>query len=270
LELAGAIVPLIRCRQHDPIVLNVAYDGRIYESPLSWESVTTNRVPAEDLLASKIFAAGSEKPPPDTGNVISGVPPRDSKTPASLLDLTSNYNALLTDSWHGGDGNTLSSITPGMQNLGGIDFDIRGILQLSCKPMANSRFPTQVKGIKVGQKCRRLQFLHSGCYNAPGQDGEQIAVYVVHYANNPARLEIPIVYGRDVRDWHWQSNEPAAPKELKVAWTGENDDSRRGGHPIRLYLTSWTNLIPDMEIESLDLVSSMNQAGVFLLAITAE
>ena len=34
--LVGGEVPIVRCHLHQP-VLNLAFDGRIYESPVSWE-----------------------------------------------------------------------------------------------------------------------------------------------------------------------------------------------------------------------------------------
>ena len=53
--LVGSEVPVVRCRHHQP-VLNLAFDGRIYESPASWETLFTNRVNAADLTAVRLFA----------------------------------------------------------------------------------------------------------------------------------------------------------------------------------------------------------------------
>jgi hypothetical protein len=84
------------------------------------------------------------------------------------------------------------------------------------------------------------------------------------------RLEIPICYGREVRNWHSVPGEPAPPGELTVAWRGENAFSKREGQSIRLFLTTWTNVAPDVEVDSLDYVSSMAGPAPFLIAITAE
>ena len=46
--LVGSVVPLVRCLHHDP-VLNLAFDGKVYESPPAWETLVTNRVRAADL-----------------------------------------------------------------------------------------------------------------------------------------------------------------------------------------------------------------------------
>jgi hypothetical protein len=53
--LLGSEVPVVRCRHHRP-ALNLAFDGRIYESPASWETLFTNRVNAADLTAARLFA----------------------------------------------------------------------------------------------------------------------------------------------------------------------------------------------------------------------
>ena len=58
--LVGSQVPVVRCRHHRP-VLNLAFDGKIYESPPSWETLFTNRVSAADLTAVRLFA--DQRPP---------------------------------------------------------------------------------------------------------------------------------------------------------------------------------------------------------------
>ena len=58
--LLGSDVPIVRCRHHRP-VLNLAFDGKVYESPASWETLFTNRVNAVELTAARLFA--KERPP---------------------------------------------------------------------------------------------------------------------------------------------------------------------------------------------------------------
>src|SRR5579883_351970 len=66
--LVGAVVPIVRCRHHAQ-VLNVAFDGHIYESPPNWETLLTNEVNIEELKPGRMFAgttapAGSPAPKP--------------------------------------------------------------------------------------------------------------------------------------------------------------------------------------------------------------
>jgi protein involved in polysaccharide export with SLBB domain len=56
--LVGSIVPIVRCRHH-AVVLNLAFDGRIYESPPSWEVLLTNLLDVAELQPARIFAADS-------------------------------------------------------------------------------------------------------------------------------------------------------------------------------------------------------------------
>jgi hypothetical protein len=115
-----------------------------------------------------------------------------------------------------------------------------------------------------------LWFLHAAGFGTLADEGKQIGRYIVHFASNQMRLEIPIRYGYEVRDWHTLAGEPPAPEELVVAWRGENPFSRSQGQTIRLFLTLWKNVEPDVEIESIDYVSSMAEPAPFLVAVTAE
>jgi hypothetical protein len=122
----------------------------------------------------------------------------------------------------------------------------------------------------VHQKCRQLHLLHAAGFGNPGDEGKQLGAYVVHFTTNPMRLEIPIRYGHEVRDWHAVAGGPPAPKELQEAWKGQNAVSKSAGRSIRLFLTTWTNVAPDLEIASIDYVSCMAGPAPFLIAITAE
>src|SRR5262249_39714457 len=62
---AGSIVLLVRCRHNEP-VFNMAFDGRIYESPPGWENLLSTRLNLEDLAPARLFADE-----PATGNAQS-------------------------------------------------------------------------------------------------------------------------------------------------------------------------------------------------------
>jgi hypothetical protein len=272
--LVGAVVPIVRCRHHNP-VLNLAFDGKVYESPSTWEMVFTNRISATELTAARLFANDGPSPtkPPEKLPAIRQIAPRDPQARAQLLDLTPFYNAMLTETWHGRGGavaNDLGTLPTGIQTFLGIEFDVRGIIQLKGQAASVTNFPAEVKAIPVRQKCQHLYFLHSAGVGKIADEGKQIGAYVVHYATSQMRLEVPIVYGQSVRDWHAQAGEPQPPPELQVAWSGENATSKRAGRNIRLFLTTWTNLVPSIEVESIDFVSSMANPGPFLIAVTAD
>jgi hypothetical protein len=269
MAVVGSIVPIVRCRHHKS-PLNLAFDGRIYESPPAWEAMLTNAVDPQSLTPARMFAAATA-----IGSVTASksYPERDPNTAPQLIDLTRFFNARLTDTWHGGPnatGNDLGSLPIGIQKLEGVDYDLRGVIQLASKAPSANRFPTNISGIKVGQKVQKLHFLHSGAFGKPADDGKEIGVYILHFAGNQTRLEVPIVYGQDVRDWHYWPKEPEPPATLHVVWKGENKTSKAANSYVRLFESTWTNIIPNVELETIDFVSKVSQPAPFLLAITVE
>ncbi len=269
--LVGSIVPVVRCRHHQPL-LNLAFDGTIYDSGGSWERLLTNQIPFEELSAQRIFAG--EAPPKSAakakGRPVRRFDPRGASTPKELLDLSGFYNAGLNDSWHGGTGNDLSSLPKGVHVFDGVKFDVRGIVQLASKSPSSTNYPVQAQGIKVNQKCERIHFLHAAAFGTLHTGTNAIGWYVLHFSNDQMRLQIPIRYGHDVQDWHQLPNEPPMNSDLTVAWLGENAVSKRMTNSIRLFRTTWTNVAPAVEIESMDFVSAMAGPAPFLVAITVD
>jgi hypothetical protein len=278
--LVGSIVPLVRCRHHDTI-LNLAYDGRVYESHGPWELLVTNQVDPSELASKQIFSTSpspvkppSSKPsPPTEARLVKRpplvIPPREADAKTNLVDLTTNYNAMLTEAWLGRVDNDLATVPIGVHTFGGVDYDARGIIQLAGKGESAKNFPVAVKGIAVNQKCARLHFLQATAFGTGVPDGTQIGTYVVHFASNDMQLEIPIVYGRDVRDWHTLPNEKDT-KELNVVWTGMNKASALAHRSLRLFSTTWDNAAPNVEIKTIDFVSPQAGAAPFLVAITVD
>src|SRR5258706_14072512 len=129
--LVGSIVPIVRCRHHNP-ALNLAFDGRIYESPPAWENGLTNRIDPAELSPAKMFAdeTTASKPAEKPSPPVRHYPGRDPKTPEHLIDLPPFYNAMLTESWHGGTENHMQAMPAGIQKLGGVGFHCPGIFQL--------------------------------------------------------------------------------------------------------------------------------------------
>jgi len=93
----------------------------------------------------------------------------------------------------------------------------------------------------------------------------RVGTYVVHYTDGHQE-EIPIVYGQDVRDWNSDADQRTDLSRAVIAWTAMNDAK----HRVRLFLTTWLNPSPDVEVASIDYVSSMAESAPFLVAITAD
>src|SRR5262245_13402983 len=81
-----------------------------------------------------------------------------------------HYNFLLASPWEPFQSRPipefdLASLPTGTISLAGVAFDVRGGIQL-CRywPAYQAWFPTNLSGIAVNQKCRRLHFLHGTTY----------------------------------------------------------------------------------------------------------
>ncbi len=198
------------------------------------------------------------------------IPQRSPNAGPNQVDLTDYYNALLDECWHQGglENNTLKDIPCGLQQFGGITFDVRGIVQLSGQQATSAlrvKFPQEVEGIAVGRAGARLHFLHACGWQSPR--GTTIGEYRVHYRNGETR-EVPIVYGSAVQDW-WLSEPVAEDSGLNVIWRGENH-ATTDGPAVGVYLTTWENPLPEQEIVSIDYHSTMANSAPFLLAITLD
>jgi hypothetical protein len=195
------------------------------------------------------------------------IPSRDTNAGPHLIDLSLHYNAGLKANWHGDmKENSYDSLPTGVQRLAGVEFDVRGLIQVEGRD--GTRFPSEVTGIGVGLKCRRLHFLHAAIHGN-GQGEVPVGSYRLHFANGEQR-DLPILLGRHVRDWWQTPGEGPLPAETVVAWEGNNGKSRGFGVSIRLFKTVMVNPYPDEQIERIDFVARPTPAAPFLVAVTLE
>ena len=189
-----------------------------------------------DKTAKKI----SDEVPLLQGPDLSKIPARDPKADARLVDLSGKYNAVLTEQWHPdvqglpAGANHLGSVPRGIQKLGGTDFDVRGVIQLTGTQaeVAGASFPEAQTGIKLGRKCKRLHFLQAAGWQA--EDGKVIGRYVLHYAGGET-ASLNIVYGADTLDWWKGAAEAKPPQSATVAWTGSSPAAEAAGSSLRLF-----------------------------------
>ncbi|NQV34215.1 MAG: hypothetical protein HQ515_16090 [Phycisphaeraceae bacterium] len=198
------------------------------------------------------------------------IPARSVETDSQLIDLSKHYNGALNESWHKGgmSDNTLKDLPTGIQTLGDVSFDVRGVVQLTGQQAERElrvQFPKKVTHITVQQKGQKIHFLH--CCGWPSPQGTSVGRYVIHYGNGETR-DIPIVYGVDVRDW-WMSESDTPGSKANVVWTGTNH-SAPNDPPIGVCKTTWLNPLPDAEIDHIDYKSAMKNSAPFLIAITVE
>ena len=224
-----------------------------------------------DKTAQKV----SDDAPPIKGPDLSKIPERDPKAPPELVDLTGKYNALLTEQWHPdanglpSGANHLASLPRGIQKLDGVEFDVRGVIQVTGTQaeFAGAAFPDAQKGLKVARKCNRLYMLHGAGWQA--ENGTVIGKYVLHYAGGETAT-LNVVYGVDVRDWWASSGELKEAKSATIAWTGSNPATEATSASLRLFKRTYQNPKPEVMIETIDFVSSQSDSAPFLIAITTE
>src|SRR5882672_2274150 len=101
------------------------------------------------------------------------------------VDLSAHTNGPLHTSWLPNEdpGNNLASLPTGRQELGGVLFDVQGLIQLQGQCWVKRRYvlPEQVKGMPVHRGCQRVHLLHANSgYGDPL--GTTVASLVLHYA----------------------------------------------------------------------------------------
>lgn len=196
------------------------------------------------------------------------IPPRDPRATPALLDLSNFYNARLDRTWHPGlPNNNLAALPSGVQTIGSVEFDVRGVVQLAGRNLWREGFPEMVRGIPVRQHCARLHFLHAAGWDAA--DGRQIGNFVIRYAGGKRRFA-PILFGQDVGNWRTERNDPRLKGPETVAWMETAESSTNEGSVHRLFVSTWENPLPEVEIEAIDYASFMTEAAPFLIAITLE
>ncbi|MFO1020772.1 MAG: hypothetical protein U0903_08760 [Planctomycetales bacterium] len=178
--------------------------------------------------------------------------------------------------------NNLEKLPDGFfKTEGGIPFEIEKKL-IGLKGRLAPTRPASVR-IDVGRPATALYFLHGSFWGGIGRrdmpafafekDNTTIGMYVVTYEDDDVEF-IPIVYGKDVRDWWgvWDNFQPT--KASDVVWRGTNDfikkrDEAKGiEKPLRLYMTAWKNPFPTQQIKHIEFLSEGSVAAPFCVAIT--
>jgi hypothetical protein len=144
-------------------------------------------------------------------------------------------------------------------------------------PVNTRHLKDQVAGIRVGRKADMLYFLHTAHVAGPITDREreqmsdrrrpfelpEVMKYVLHYADGQQR-EIPVVLERQIG--HWVQEQPAPLSDARVAWR-QPLPSLDGRYAV-LYAMQATNPLPDVAIESIDLIRTSQRAVPAVLGIT--
>lgn len=193
-------------------------------------------------------------------------------TNASAVELSRHLNGALDQRWipSSYDGDDLSGLARGPQILGGVTFDVQGVIQLQGLEWKKRghQFPERVDGIRVGRACRRLHLLHAtGGFADP--TGTTVAWLILHFSDGTEE-KLAIQQDVHMKDWWgWQPANLSDPNTV-VAWTGQSPATAQKGISNRLFRTTFTNPQPGKKVETIDYVSAMAGSGPFLVAVTVE
>jgi hypothetical protein len=234
---------------------------------LKFSSAPETRVILQKTKSEQPQPVANILPVPEELLTLASLPEEKPSTALRQLDLAPFYNAKLDSPWHTPNGDARLNLTrfpAGVVQLGRVTFAAQGIVQLSNPEMQHRRlsFPKEVTGIRVAQKATRLHFLHGTVW--PARDGAQIGEYVIHYADQEQHV-FPNVYGVDVRDWNIGSDPKPQTGRGAVVWA-----TRQDPYAFRIFKSTWTNPLPNLQITTLDFVSTMSNSAPFLIAITVE
>jgi WD40 repeat protein/Flp pilus assembly protein TadD/energy-coupling factor transporter ATP-binding protein EcfA2 len=204
--------------------------------------------------------------------VATQVASRDPELPPEVIDLTRYYNASLGESWYtrnnsrGPGSDLFRTLRPGPRVIQGVQFDIRGVVQLNDRKenVMQLLFPSKVEGIEVAVAGDQIHFLHAA-FNQ-GKNNAPAALYRIHLENGKT-LEYIARWERDVSSPRAERNRVA---NTNVAWRAEGVTGRRGASDAVLHLSTWTNPTPDSRIERVDFVVGGAEPQPFLVAMTVE
>lgn len=268
--LTGSGLPLLRCYLHTP-VLNLSFSGKIYESRDDWEALFGDVLDRAQLRPSRLFGQPADKWVLGLAAPELADPKPDAEAALVPLDLSAFHNALLTLDWLPRRDDAparpdLADLPRRLETPAGVRFEIGGIVQLTGKQLeaAGAMFPETAQEIPVGLKCRRLHFLHAA--SGPEAEDTAIGFYRLTYADGRTE-DVPIVFGKQVREWVGTDSAPALAPDSVVAWSAplSNTAAKR-----RLFHTTWEPGQPGVEIKTIDFASTLAAAAPFLVAVTVE
>jgi protocatechuate 3,4-dioxygenase beta subunit len=176
------------------------------------------------------------------------------------INLTAHYDQ--SASWTGAS--AWEVVPHGPATLGGVPFNVDGLLRLSGTADGARSYREKVEGISVGKKFSRLHLLH--LTGATGADTPYARV-VLRYADDSTK-SFPLVYGTHARYWHRSKYEypsALADPNSKVVWRGTHESTEK---TLRLFKTTFENPKPDAEVATIDLVSETVAANAVILAMS--
>ena len=197
------------------------------------------------------------------------VPARPDGAGSEQVDLAAVYNVGLEEGWQplrslDESPMNLRDLPAGLHTLGGVRFDVRGMVQLRRVAADCEAFPERVS-IPVGRRGSRLHLLHGTRWMA--DEDAMVAKVVVHFTDGPPS-EFAIRYGRHVRQADDIDRLGGCP-EGQLAW---RSPAAMGGaaHGSRLYVSMFRLGGEDRVADRIEYVSTLTRSAPFLVALTLD
>ncbi|MCC6235054.1 MAG: hypothetical protein IT580_20590 [Verrucomicrobiales bacterium] len=215
-------VPVVRCRAHGTVSLNIGADGRRYRSGLYWEE-QFNELRPEPYTMPWMVAHH----PGSAGDTHL---PRAAALSDRHVDLGPAANANPDLPWIDGvpQGSSLLhfvTATEAGARLAPLPFDARRLVQVTGRPVgwnaymagdgfATAAYPSQSRPIPLsGARGSAMHLLQATAFR--GRPGEHVGDLVITLRGG-TDLVVPLRY-RENTDW-WRSETPAP--QLRPAWSG--------------------------------------------------
>jgi protocatechuate 3,4-dioxygenase beta subunit len=182
------------------------------------------------------------------------------------LDLSAFYDK--SGSWD--RGNEFQDIPRGPVTLGGVPFEVNGLVRLSGRSAKSDGKPyrEEIKDIPVGSKFARLHVLHIVSYSTSQET--PYARITLRYGDGTSS-SFPLVYGKHGRDWHrprYEYPSTLADPNSKVVWRGEYDSTPVNGKTLRIFKSTFINPKPDSDVVTIDLSSEMASPNATILSMS--
>ena len=184
--------------------------------------------------------------------------------------MSGAYNVALNESWQP-IGNladvdrNLSALPAGLQTFAGVPFDVRGFVQLRGLAPDSELYPDR-RAVPVRRVFTRLHALHGTTWFE--RQGREIGAFVLHYANGEV-TELPIVFGEHLRGEDPRLDPKSECPNGQLVWGAGSSADPADNRP-RLYMTTFVNPNPALEVVRIDYVSKVTRCGPLLVALTVE
>jgi hypothetical protein len=258
----GSVVPICRCDNHgSDHYINLSFGGPIYSSALYWEKNYKHLVKIsemDDLLFK------DDQPFAPLARLTVLLPFRPLTMDPRLIDLSQHYNTSLGHTWKLRDGfYSLANVPTRLQTKNGIEFDSRGMIRLDAPKSGPGRAAGAPTCIDIGQTGSRARLLLGVIGKFP--DNTPVGRCAFHYGEGDPVIH-EIRYGKHVMGWE-DENATKTGSGPKLAWrrTGLNKSRLAPS----LYEVSW-DLNAAAKLEAIEVTSSIDDAGLFIVAITLE